>query len=41
MAIGQYKQVVGQGFTEIIDMPVYQHLSRSKDTLVIGKIVDS
>lgn len=22
-------------------MPVYQHLSRNKDTLVIGKIIDS
>lgn len=41
MAIGQYKEIKGSGQTEIIDMPIYQHLSRSRNTLVIGKIVDS
>jgi len=41
MAIGQYKEIKGSGQTEIIDMPIYQHLSRSRNTLVIGKIIDS
>jgi len=41
MAIGQYKEIKGIGQTEIIDMPIYQHLSRSKSTMVIGKIIDA
>ena len=41
MSIGQYKEIKGTGQTEIIDMPIYQHLSRNKNTLVIGKIIDS
>lgn len=41
MAIGLYKEIKGFGQTEIIDMPIYQHLSRSKNTSVIGKVIDS
>lgn len=31
----------GKGPVEIVDMPIYQHLSRNKNTLVIGKVIDS
>lgn len=41
MAIGQYKEVKGFDQTEIIDVQVYQHLARTKNSLVIGKIIDS
>ena len=41
MAIGLYKEIKGFGQTEIIDTPIYQHLSRSKNTSVLGKVVDS
>jgi hypothetical protein len=41
MAIGQYKEIKGTGMNEIIDMPIYQHLSRNKNTIVIGKVIDS
>lgn len=41
MAIGQYKEIKGTGSNEIIDMPIYQHLSRNKNTVVIGKVIDS
>lgn len=41
MAIGQYKEIKGLGQTEIIDMPIYQVLSKSKNTQIIGKLIDS
>lgn len=41
MAIGQYKEIKGTESTEIIDMPIYQHLSRNKNTVVVGKVIDS
>ena len=41
MAIGLYKEIKGFGQTEIIDTQINQHLSRSKNTSVIGKVVDS